>query len=401
MLKAPTAPPISTASNLVNRAPNILPSIRVRTLDSLKEANNQPKLPVANSPRNIPPKILRAIAPRIATPTSKAPDQVVNKPANKPANKPINFGNGNGNIVIVSKPNVVSQANAPAIISKQSLGQAVITKVSSSQPAVKLWNNVIQKGTDSTKSIDLVVVSNKRSTNDDNSTFSLKPTKEVVENAKENSSVLKIDQVYECVSDDFVEDLLVEKATQPAQVELQSPLLDSLVMEIGSDTNKTIETQTARNPKQSDNPNAFTLVQPTEAHCSDFRCNICLEFTGSLPDFKRHMLRTHGCMYSCEKCHSAFPNHAKYKSHFRLNGVCNLNMNSARNYISIVDPPIILMKNEKVFAFKCKHCQLAFHTQKIFVQHAQRHARLFRCKKCPTKPLTIRLMKDHLKHHAN
>lgn len=256
---------------------------------------------------------------------------------------------------------------------------------------VKLWNNVIQKNSTG-KDLDYLVVANPEETRTDESVFCLKPTKEVIEHATENSSVLRIDQVYESVSDEFVEDLLVEKRPTSA-----SPLSDTLVKEAvdkpAAAKNGAVQSKKSANP--------ITFIPSSNNKCTDFRCNICLAFNETFDEFKTHMHRQHQYNFVCDRCHDSFRTHQLYDLHLNpATKECVNPENSKRTFICIVDPPVILMKSNKVFAFRCKYCSVAFHNQRNYVQHAQRHAKLFRCKLCPqAKAMSATAMQQHLNQH--
>lgn len=278
--------------------------------------------------------------------------------------------------------------------------------VTNQQP-VKLWNNVTQKEQappsltvhfGSTKNNLTAIIRKspppgnmKQYTNRANKTSSNPPRNAVpiVENAVDNASVLKINQVFEGVDDDFVEDLLHDNNSQASSsVDVQSPMFDNLVKEVVKEK-QIVEPYTLSN--------SVKIIEGTDQSCLDYRCNICLTFNDSYDAYRLHVARAHGLNFTCDKCHSSFDTLPVFRKHFP----CKSTANASRSFICIVDPPIILMKNKKVFAFRCKHCKdVAFQNQRNYVLHAQRHAQLFRCKRCPTKPLTMRLMKQHLQHHT-
>lgn len=300
----------------------------------------------------------------------------------------------------VNKPSVAK----PIEKSKNGIekdGQAVTINGTKSALPVKLWNKVMQINT-TEKTLDYLVVSNKDDANKNNSVFCLKQTEEVIEHATENSSTLKIGQVFECVSDEFVEDLLVEKSDQiPASTaftpvapnKTPSTLLDTLVKEVAGKRSNPSDVQKGQTK-------TLTFVPSSNSACTDFRCNICLYFNDTFDEYKAHMCRTHHYNYVCEKCHDVFRTQRTFDLHLDSTGTCTHPENMRRIFICIVDPPVILMKNNKVFAFRCKHCSLAFYNQRNYVQHAQRHAKQFRCKKCPTtKGMSASLMQTHLNQH--
>lgn len=356
-----------------------LPAIRVKTIESLKE--NRPN--VAN-----PPKVVTAAKTIVAQKLTNPPMGV--KKILLPIKK------------FVDKPTEKTDTEVNRVPGA--------TTNDSNQP-VKLWNNVMQQNSCG-KQLEYMVVADKNNEegNGDESVFCLKLAEEVIENSKENnSSSLKIDQVYECVSDEFVEDLLIERSAKSAEAQSvrsqslaltptpppstatmpqqsPSPLLDSLLSEVQTPTNK--------------NPTKLTFARPSDADCSDYRCNICLQFNGTFVEYKSHMINKHQYRLVCEKCREAFRSQIMYEGHLDSNDKCVQRENASRNFICIVDPPVILMKNNKVYAFRCKHCLLAFHNQRNYVQHAQRHAKMFRCKVCPSaKTMSSSSMQQHLLQH--
>lgn len=297
-------------------------------------------------------------------------------------------------------------------------------------PPVKLWNNMMPKAANEPLRIHVSVKT--RETRQDNSdaTFSLEVPQEgpIGSDASNGASTLKIGQVFESVDEDDMVDLLqmvpspssqpVSEPTPPPQspppLMIQSvhssasPMLDTLVKEVAHDAQSKDKNGMLTAYLNDDTVKLVKIVQNGDKSCADFRCNTCLTFNDSHLQYREHMLQEHGCKVICERCHEAFNHQQAFINHLKLDGVpgarsmkCSLSPNANRYYICIVEPPIILMRNEKVFAFRCKYCDLAFENQRAYVQHAQRHARLFRCKKCPTKPLNIDLMREHLTHHKN
>lgn len=405
----------SSKSVPVPSLPAQMPTIRVKTFESMTGVNEQPqRLPVTSQQTNAVAKKRTSMPPRLST-----------------------------NFVKESSTNDESQA-------KRQLA------VATNQQPVKLWNNVIQRDLtptplevhfqvnnynrkedhlyssvgESTSTVNNgdeshlrftmkqcgpnkvpnPSDSNMRNSTQNNQTHStmkrmdanqivstkpLRKSHPVIEQAVNNSSTLKIGQVFECVNDDFVEDLLeLEKTAQsPPSENCETSLFDDLLEEI-------VKEKPTTQPVTSLS-NSVRIVQGADESCSDYRCNICLEFSDSLQDYKLHMERSHALRWVCDKCHGGFLRLADYNNHMSTGRACRLSANASRSFICIVDPPIILMKNQKVFAFRCKHCKdVAFQNQRNYVQHAQRHAQLFRCKKCPTKPLPSHLMKLHLSHHT-
>lgn len=300
-----------------------------------------------------------------------------------------------------------SKFSAPAIVQPQ---------------PVKLWNNMMPTHTKPTPlKVHVSVKTRNESQEPGNGTLS--PPKEqsaqenLIENAvneaNDGASMLKIGQVFEGVNEDF-EDLFLETDITPS-------MLEEAVKDMEHDTptkrNNNNDAVTMPRPKVAtapkpvvltdDNDKLVTIVQNNDKSCNDYRCNICLTFNDSLEQYRDHMDTKHAFKFTCENCHDAFGAYSAFYNHLKSDNQtlgslrCTLSANAKRTYICIVEPPIILMRNEKVFAFRCKNCDLAFQNQRNYVQHAQRHAKLFRCKLCPTKPLTMDLMRQHLNHHKN
>lgn len=344
------------------------PMIRVKAIESMKEANrpnavNTTKLTnISTNGNGNAPKIVNSV-------------KVVNSPVVQIST------------ATVQKPNKETSDQSTPIVTEKS---------DTNQP-VKLWNNVMQRKVD--KPLDYLVVSNKEDANRDNAVFCIKPTEELIENAKENGSVLKIDQVYECVSDEFVEDLLVERTPRPSSASntSPSPLLDTLVNEV---QNIITSPKPTNNQTEKTSERKLTFASPSDEDCSDYRCNVCLRFNQTFAEYKIHMMKSHFYSYVCEKCRDVFKNRNLYYDHLDSKMKCVRRENSSRAFVCIVDPPVILMRNSKVFAFRCRHCNVAFHNQRNYVQHAQRHAKLFRCKICPSaKTMSAPFMQRHLGQH--
>lgn len=356
----------SVESNSLASKPANVPQIRVKAIESLKELNQS--VPSNNSTNAV--KIVNGTV-SMKTPNLPLSVKVSTRPVLRPA-------------IPMNTNAVENRSNA------------------SDQP-VKLWNDVIQKNAPSKKQLELLVITNGSKATMDESIICLKPTKNnVIENATDNSSSLKIGQVYESVSDEFVEDLLIDKT---ASVTSPSPMLDTLVKEITTEQNKAKDA--AKIPDANlekcniddTSANQIRIINDSHEACFDFRCNICLHFSETFNQFKEHMLNCHQYSFTCQICHEPFITRIEYNGHIR-NGACYKAPNSKRSFICIVDPPVILMKNEKVFAFRCKHCSLAFKNQRNYVQHAQRHAKLFRCKRCTgNKAMVLGQMRNHLKQH--
>lgn len=353
-------------------APAPLPTIRVKTVESLQNSNQQ-----SNSSENARSDHAYAVAKKRTT-----VNPVVRS---TPINQSVISGQSNGS------SNGPPNGSSNWVPVKGIPPKVVVNSAPKEQQPVKLWNNMMQ--INSKKPLELkITVQKNRPTYDKTSRKLpvLQPTEELIENTDESGSLLKIDQVYESVSEEFVEDLL-EDITNPSREssESSSPLLDTLVKEVETDDS-------------TSNKNVVTFVHEKAESCLDYRCSICLVFNSTYRQYQQHMLNEHDHSFICEQCHSPFTTQNMFVQHLNESGgKCCRSTNSDRPYICIVDPPIILMRNEKVFAFRCKHCNLAFQNQRNYVQHAQRHAKLFRCKKCPTKPLPMDLMRQHLDHHQD
>lgn len=342
------------------------PAIRVKAIESMKETNPPTAVNAAN----------KANAPNNANPV-----KIVNglKPFRMPA----------------IPMSITVKSGLDTAKTQSAAGQRTM------ENGVRLWNKVNEKTP--TKPIEILVISNGSQTNKDKSVICLKPTEENnIENATNNSSSLKIGQVYECVSDAFVEDLLDERNTQKAS---PSPLLDTLVEEIVQTPTRAKQTECIQdaNSNQMDAENSdfnnVRIVYEENETCFDYRCNICLQFNKSFPEFKAHMFRTHKYALTCQTCHESFITRDEYFHHMER-AVCRNPPNSKRQFVCIVDPPTVLMRNDTVFAFRCKHCDIAFRNQRNYVQHAQRHAKTFRCKRCPKSgALHLKQMQQHLKKH--
>lgn len=354
---------IRTAPQTMQKTATTQPIIRVKAMESLRE---------------------------------KTPSPVVNAPSNS---NPVKIVNGTlslrqPNEEVPIKMSQVATTNKSSAVGQQTYGQKVT-----------LWNKVINNNKINEKPLELLVITNGKEVNKDKDVFCLKPTEaNNIENATNNSSSLKIGQVFECVSDEFVEDLLGDKRTT-APSPNASPPLDTLVKEISSDQtepqiSKRVEGIVSKTVDIGDtSAHQFRIVHDADENCFDYRCNECLKFNETFPEFKTHMFRVHQYPLTCQKCHQSFITRQNFQSHLS-NGICTSVANSNRSFVCIVDPPVILMKNNYVFAFRCKHCNLAFKKQKNYVQHAQRHARMFRCKRCRnTKALSLKDMQSHLKKH--
>lgn len=416
----PIGPPnrsISTVSvqmKQVERTEPPQPAIRVKTIDSRVDANKMPTPPENRPKQQAFAKKSVTVRSVVRTPNGdyrlKMPNGAMQQKQQQqqPSAPP--------------PPRITQVTPAPARTASVAYPKLPTVKQTQPNPVqqpVKLWNNMMSKATVE-PSLKVHV-----STRNSLQGFTAIQENPVENDANDGTSLLKIGQVFEGVSDDFVEDLFLETAVpsspstqtmsaptppstpQPLQMQpLQSssPLLDTLVKEMEHDPNNGIQTATVND----DNVKLVTIVQNDDKSCADYRCNICLNFNDSKLQYREHMLRKHGFRVICERCHDAFNHQQAFIDHFKYDssdGVgsmkCALSANANRTYICIVEPPIILMRNEKVFAFRCKYCDLAFQNQRNYVQHAQRHAKLFRCKQCPTKPLNIDLMREHLTHHKN
>lgn len=349
----------------------------------------------------------------------------------RPINRITRIPNSN---VTAAPVSVVAANKAPIVHSK--LSSANQTQSNAVQQPVKLWNDMMIQTPQEPFKIQVSVKTREVGQGKSNLKFPSEEAQKQKQNPIENdandgASSLKIGQVFEGVNEDMVEllqmfpsspSLSPSPSPQPEStptppptskpafaiksVQSASPLLDTLVKEISHDDNGV---QTAYLTDES--VKLVTIVQSGDKSCADYRCNICLMFNDSNLQYREHMLRRHGFRMICEQCHEAFHHQQTYIKHLTVDSAgvkgvgrtlkCSLSANASRTYICIVEPPIILIRKEKVFAFRCKFCDLAFQTQRNYVQHAQRHAKQFRCKKCPTKPLNIDLMREHLTHHKD
>lgn len=301
------APAVTVASASAAASSNS-PLIRVKAIESMKEIN-QPNVTYPPKGVNVQKTVSNQSTPVPITGQASSV-QRVNQPA--PAQR------------------MVLPTLRPSVISKN--------RTESSDNPVKLWNNVMQKN-HTAKDLNYLVVANKEDANIDESVFCLKPTEEVIRDATENSSLLKIDQVYECVSEEFVEDLLIEKRSTSA-----SPLLDTLVKEVVDNHNRPVGTKKNVQPSKSD---VSPIIIPTSTDkCTDFRCNMCLDFNDTFDEYKRHMYRKHQYNYICEKCHDVFRTRHLFDNHLDpTSQMCMNAENARRTFICIVDPPVILIIN--------------------------------------------------------
>lgn len=431
-----TEPPIIKKEKGAEEDTPPQPAIRVATTETLNGANQIPN----NRPR------LQAVAKKSVTvrtigrtPTGVYRLNVTNGAMQqqpppqqqqlRPVHKITRIPNANATAAPVS---IVTANKAPIVHSK--LPTAKQTESSAVQQPVKLWNNMMIQTPKEPFKIQVSVQTREVGQRNSNLKFpseEAQKQKPIENDASDAASALKIGQVFEGVNEDMVEMLQMfpsspslspapSPSPQPVSTPTPppptpqpafaiksvqstgSPMLDTLVKEITHDNNGM---QTAYLTDES--VKLVTIVQSDDKSCADYRCNICLTFNDSNLQYCEHMLRKHGFRVICEQCHEAFNHQQAFIHHMKVDfsgGAgrslkCSLPANAGRTYICIVEPPIILMRDEKVFAFRCKHCDLAFQTQRNYVQHAQRHAKQFRCKKCPTKPLNIDLMREHLTHH--
>lgn len=445
----PPIQPVSTEPIIIKKEKDAdappQPAISVETIENLNGANQMPNnRPKAVAKKSVtvrtftrtPTGVYQLQAPNGAT-QQHQPQQKQQQP--RSISQVIRMPAANSN---VSPVTTTTAKKAPAVYPK--LPTEKRTQSDAVQQPVKLWNNVMLQTPKEPLRIHVSVKT--RETGQGSSNLKL-PSKETqkqypIENdANDGVSSLKIGQVFEGVNEDMVDELQIVPLSpsssspspspqpvasptpttisqpptpQPAfaikSIQSASPLLDTLVKEIAHDTNGI---QTAYLTDES--VKLVTIVRSDDKSCADYRCNICLTFNDSNVQYREHMQRKHGFRVVCEQCHEAFNHQQAFLNHLKVDsdsGVtisgrplfkskCSLSANASRTYICIVEPPIILMRNEKVFAFRCKYCDLAFQTQRNYVQHAQRHAKQFRCKRCPTKPLNIDLMREHLTHHKD
>lgn len=283
------------------------------------------------------------------------------------------------------------------------LDHAYTKKQPPNQNSMRLLNGSVpsirQKESDE---LNMIVVTKNETQNE--TTYSLKKVVNntaIIEPASTNQSPLQIEQVFEGVNQTFVENLLIDKSKQQQQAKNKlkstvSPLLDSLVEQVANKQN-------APQPRKQ-NPEPVVFVDANSSACLDLRCNICLELCSTSKSFEEHMINKHDYPYVCSTCHETFKSLTLFAKHTQSKGQCIQTMNKSRPYNCIVPAPTILLKNNKIDAFKCKHCRYAFHDQRLYVQHAQRHSTLFRCKLCKlAKAMEIAKMRFHLKYetHSN
>lgn len=433
----PSIQPTCIESTMIKKEPQPGPTIRAKTIESLTDANqvpeNRPK-PQAFAKKSVTVRTIER------TPNGlyrfKAANGVMQQQQQQQLTQPINQVTRITNAKITTASAPAAAANpartAPISYSKLPTMKPTQAKPNPVQQPVKLWNNMMtNKAPLEPLRIHVSVKTRELNQGDNNSnaTLSLQTSQEkpIEENASDGGSMLKIGQVFQGVNEDMVDLLQMvpsSSQTPPAptpqppsppppftiqSVQSASPMLDTEI-EHNQDNDNTNGTQTAY--LNDDNVKLVTIVQNGDKNCDDYRCNICLTFNDSNTQYREHMLRQHGYKIICDRCHDAFNYQHEYMKHLKIDESagdggrertlkCSLSANANRTYICIVEPPIILMRNEKVFAFRCKHCDLAFQNQRNYVQHAQRHAKQFRCKQCPTKPLNIDLMREHLTHHKN
>lgn len=273
------------------------------------------------------------------------------------------------------------------------------------QSSMRLLNGSVQSiRQKESDELNMIVVTSNRNESKNQTTYSLKKVTNntaIIEPATTNQSPLQIEQVFEGVNETFVENLLIDKSKQQQQAKNKlkstlSPLLDSIVEQVAN-------RQNAPQPRKQ-NPEPVVFVDANSSACLDLRCNICLELCSTSKSFEEHMINKHDYPYVCSTCHETFKSLTSFAKHAQSKGLCIQSMNRSRPYNCIVPAPTILFKDNMIDAFKCKHCRYAFYDQKLYVQHAQRHSTLFRCKLCKlAKAMEIEKMRFHLKYetHSN
>lgn len=290
-------------------------------------------------------------------------------------------------------PNPLLKEIAPIQKSNES------TSIRNADAPVKLWNSIMQPtDVDPNSSLELMVVSSKEDKSRENTIYSLKTNGK--QSAVSEKPPLQIDQVFEGVNDDFVKNLLANKSKKFQEIQHNPP---TKLAKVSSNTNQNEISNNARRIKANESMSEMPTVndpvsgkRKPDMHGMDLRCNYCLESSDSFYEHKTHMNMKHGYTFVCDICREPFKTRSAYDAHHSRKSCVN-NLNASRPYICIVEPPVILIRENKLHAFKCKHCQLAFVNQKNYVQHAQRHATKFRCKIChQSKPMTAIEMKSHL-----
>lgn len=251
--------------------------------------------------------------------------------------------------------------------------------------SIKLWNHIISNPDDNMNdTFELLVVEGK-----DRPVFSLKVTE--TESLPTNGPTLKIDQVFGSINEDFVENLLIDR-TKSDQMQNTTP---KRLIQTPANLNQSRIVNDSRTDKKKTAKASERFA--ISKHEVDLRCNFCLKLCRKFDELKEHMFTEHRFSFVCNICFEPFKFRGAYDCHRAAISSSPCKVNASRPYICIVDPPVILLKNKQVHAFKCRHCKLAFFNQKNYVQHAQKHATSFRCKRCQSsKPIPAEQMILHL-----
>lgn len=253
--------------------------------------------------------------------------------------------------------------------------------------SIKLWNHIISHPDDNINdTFELLVVEGKEKT-----VYSLNATE--TESVSKNGSSLKIGQVFGSVNDKFVENLLIDRTKSEQKIHQAQDTTQKRLMQNPANLNQS----RIVNDSQTAKKKTATTNVVISKHEVDLRCNFCLKLCEKFDELKEHMFTEHKFSFVCDICFEPFKFRGPYDHHRAGLSSFPCKINGSRPYICIVDPPVILLKNNQVHAFKCKHCKLAFFNQKNYVQHAQKHATNFRCKRCQSsKPISAEQMILHL-----
>lgn len=310
-----------------------------------------------------------------------------------------------------------------AVSNKNGNGQAAMV-----QPV--LLNNLIQpNGSNDLNHVVLVANNNSQSNSE---VFSLAET-------QQNGSSLRIDKVFQNVDDNFADNISA-KSNPPATYDLLPNLLrqkpnsaSNVKLPTGVAFKRITQLRPSQIPSRQQPPtiqsdlsrlenliqtveqqesiqtidapastaNQLNIVNETTTEGADYRCNMCLAFNDDFDMFKQHMKVKHRAVFVCDVCHLSFLSKTPFDIH-KFTKQCDVSkINSLRKFTTLIDPPIVLMKNN-IRAFKCKHCSFAYYNQKNYCHHAQRHATHFRCKsfECSSlSPMTAHAMSAHLLLH--
>lgn len=236
---------------------------------------------------------------------------------------------------------------------------------------------------------ELLVVEGK-----DKTVYSLKAIEN--ESVSTNDSSLKIGLVFGSVNDEFVDNLLIDRTKSEQMMhQTQNIITQKKLIETPAKLNQ------SRNVNDSQTFKIKTAIANERVVISkyevDLRCNFCLKSCEKFDELEEHMFTEHRFSFVCDICFEPFKFRGAYDCHRTGISSVPCKVNASRPYICIVDRPVILLKNNEVHAFKCRHCKLAFFNQKNYVQHAQKHATSFRCKRCQSsKPISADQMILHL-----